>query len=64
METECVNPKLTQKQLAEELGYSDLTLKGYGIDIKIQNPYKSKYPKRTQLTSTLMIETSFKCRLP
>ena len=37
-ETKSFNPKLTQKQLSKELGYSDYTLKRYRNDKKKKSP--------------------------
>ena len=40
MEMKSNNPKLTQKEIAKELGYSDSTLKRYRNDINMQSPYR------------------------
>ena len=51
MEMKSNNPKLTQKQIAKGLGYSDSTLKRYRNDINMQSPYRYNEPKRPQMTS-------------
>ena len=43
-----INSKLRQDQIAKVLSYSSSTLQHYRHDIKLQNPYKSNGPKRTQ----------------
>ena len=45
------NPKMKQKELAKELGYSSSTLQRYRQDIKMQSPHKLNNPKRRQMTS-------------
>ena len=39
MEIKPINPKLTQQQLAKELGYSDSTVKRSSTDINMNCPY-------------------------
>ena len=51
METKSNNPKLTQKQIAKSLGYSDSTVKRYRNDIKMVSPYRIDDLKRPRLTS-------------
>ena len=51
METKSNNPKLTQKQIAKSLGYSDSTVKRYRNDIKMASPYRIDGLKRPRLTS-------------
>ena len=42
-------PRLTQKQICNQLGYSDSTIKRFRDDIQMDSPYKrSKYRKKTQ----------------
>ena len=54
-EVKSINPKLTQKQIAEDLVYFDSTLKRYRNDRKMQSPYESAEMqngfKRIQKTS-------------
>ena len=40
METKTIEPKLTQKQILKQLGYSDSTIKRYRDDINMDSPYK------------------------
>ena len=51
------NPKLTEKQTANELGCSDSTLELYGNDLKLKCSYKSSNEgsKRTQMTSKELV---------
>ena len=51
MEMKSNNPKLTQKQIAKGLGYSDSTLKRYRNDINMQSPYRYNTSKKPQKTS-------------
>ena len=47
METKSNEPKLTQKQICIQLGYSDSTIKRYTDDIQMDSPYKrNKYRKK------------------
>ena len=50
MEIKSFNPKVKQKEIAKELGYSSSILQRYRYDIKMQSPYKSSNPKRTPKT--------------
>ena len=51
-EIKSVNPKLKQDQKGGELGCSSSTLQRSRYDKKMQCPYKSNDPKRTQNTSS------------
>ena len=51
MESKFVNPKMKQKQIAKELGYSSSTLQRYRYDIKMQSPYISNNARRSPKTS-------------
>ena len=51
MEMKSNNPKLTQKQICKELGFSDSTVKRYRNDIKMPSPYRIDGLKRTQMSS-------------
>ena len=57
MAIKSVNPKMTQKKLANEIGCSDSTLKGYGKDVKMKSPYRNTDPKRIQKTYSSAIES-------
>ena len=61
MEEKYNNPKLTQKQICNQLGFSDRTIRRYRDDIKLDSPYrisnnKKKTPKNK--TSSLTEEHS------
>ena len=54
------NPRLTQKQICKQLGFSDSTIKRYRDDIKMDSPYKrnnhkKKKPKQSPDTTTEII---------
>ena len=51
MEKKSNNPKLTQKEIAKELGYSSSTLQRYRNDISMNSPYRYSEFKRPQMTS-------------
>ena len=40
------NPKLTQKQICKQLGFSDSTIKRYRDDIKMDSPSRRNNPKK------------------
>ena len=46
MELKSNEPKLTQKQICNQLGYSDSTIKRYRDDISMDSPYKRKKYKK------------------
>ena len=47
MEIKSNNPRLTQKEICSQLGFSDSTIKRYRDDIHMDSPYnRSKYKKR------------------
>ena len=57
MEAKFNNPKLTQKEICKQLGFSDSTIKRYRDDIKMDSPYrrknhKKKKPKQSPDTTT------------
>ena len=57
MEEKYNNPRLTQKQICKQLGFSDSTIKRYRVDIKMDSPYrrntnKKKKPKQSPPSST------------
>ena len=54
MEEKYNNPKLTQKQICNQLGVTDRTIRRYRDDIKMDSPYRSsnnkkKKPKQTPI---------------
>ena len=46
-------PKLTQKQICNQLGLSDSTIEGYKDDINMNSPYKRKNIKTKTLNQIL-----------
>ena len=48
MENKCINPKMKQNYIGKELGYSCFTLQRYRHDTKMQSPFISEKPKRSQ----------------
>ena len=47
MEVKSNEPKLTQKQICNQLGFSDSTIKRYRDDTSMDSPYKrNNYKKR------------------
>ena len=57
MEEKYNNPKLTQKQICNQLGFTDRTIRRYRDDIKMDSPYrtnnhKKKSPKQKPSTVT------------
>ena len=54
MELKYNNPRMTQKEICKQLGFSDSTIKRYRDDIKMDSPYRSsnnkkKKPKQTPI---------------
>ena len=48
MEIKANEPRLTQKQICNQSGYSGSTIKQYRNDISMDSPYKrNKYRKKT-----------------
>ena len=46
MEVKSSNPKMTQKQICNQLGFSDSTIKRYRNDINMDSPYnRNNYKK-------------------
>ena len=61
MEEKYNNPKLTQKEICKNLGFSDSTIKRYRDDIKMESPYRrnnNKKKKPTQKQSTVTEDIS------
>ena len=57
MEEKFNNPKLTQKEICKQLGFTDRTIRRYRDDIKMDSPYrinnsKKKTPKQKPSTVT------------
>ena len=50
MENKSTEPKLTQKETAKQIGFSDSTLSRCRIDINMQSPYKSSNKLRKNVT--------------
>ena len=50
MEIKNDNPKMTQKEICNEIGLSDMTIARYRKDINMQSPYRLNANKR-QITS-------------
>ena len=58
MEIKSNEPKLTQKQISSQLGYSDSTIKRYRDDIQMDSPYKrNKYRQKNNKSNTTITET-------
>ena len=58
MEIRSNNPRMTQKQICNQLGTSDSTIKRYRNDINMDSPYnrnnyKRKKPKQTPINSNI-----------
>ena len=68
MEIRSNNPRMTQKQICNQLGFSDSTIKRYRNDINMDSPYnrnnyKKKKPKKspditTENNKTVIDESS------
>ena len=57
MEEKYNNPRLTQKEICNQLGFTDRTFRRYRGDIKMDSPYrinnnKKKKPKQSSSTTT------------
>ena len=46
LETKSNNPKLTQKEIAKQIGFSDSTLSRYRKDINLMSPYEAINPRK------------------
>ena len=49
MEEKYNNPKLTQKQICNQLGFSDRSIRRCRDDIKMDSPYRTNNPKKRKL---------------
>ena len=63
MEEKYNNPKLTQKEICNQLGFTDRTIRRYRDDIKMDSPYrinnhKKKTPKQKSYTATEDIKST------
>ena len=56
MEEKLNNPRLTQKQICKQLGFSDSTIKRYRDDIKMDSPFRRNNQKRKNLSNHQMLE--------
>ena len=68
MEIRSNNPRLTQKQICNQLGFSDSTIKRYRDDINMDSPYnrnnfKKKKPKQPLDTKTEKISKNENTKL-
>ena len=53
MEIKSSEPKLTQKQVCNQLGYSDSTFKRYRDDISMDSPHnRNKYRKKNNKSNS------------
>ena len=68
MEIRSNNPRMTQKQICNQIGTSDSTIKRYRNDINMDSPYnrknyKKKKPKKSPDITTENIDESSKKKL-
>ena len=52
MEAKYDNPKITQKEICNQLGFSDRVIRRYRDDIKMDSPYRSSNKKKKKLKQT------------
>ena len=58
METKSNEPRLTQKQISNHLGFSDSTIKRYGDDINMDSPSNSKkHRNKNKKSNTSITQT-------
>ena len=58
MEIKSNEPRLTQKQISNQLGFSDSSIKRFRDDIQMDNPYKRyNYRKKKNKSNTTITET-------
>ena len=50
MEIKSNNPKLTHKQIAKKLGYTDCTIRSYRDEKNMASPYNKKKTKRKKMS--------------
>ena len=59
MEIKSNEPKLTQKQISMQLGFSDSTIKRYKDDINMHSPYnRNKYEKKNTKSNISSINST------
>ena len=63
MEIKCNEPRLTQKQICNQLGYSDSTIQRYRDDISMDSPYK-RIKNRKKNTSKTQSQTHTTSEIP
>ena len=54
MEEKYNNPKLTQKQICNQLGVTDRTIRRFRNDIKMDSPYRINNPKKKKPKQTIV----------
>ena len=57
MEIRSNNPRMTQKQICNQLGFSDSTIKRYRDDIQMDSPY-NRYNYKRKKSKTVNISTN------
>ena len=58
LEIKSNEPRLTQKQIFNQLGFSNSTIKRFRDDIRIDSPYKrSKYRKKNNKSNSTITQT-------
>ena len=58
MEIKSNEPKSTQKQICNQIGYSDSTIERFRDDIQMDSPYKrNKYRKKNNKPYTSITQT-------
>ena len=57
MEEKYNNPKLTQKEICNQLAFTDRTIRRYRDDIKVDSPYRiNNHKKKTQQKPSTVTE--------
>ena len=56
MEEKFNNPRLPQKQICKQLGFSDSTIKRYRDDIKMDSPYRRNIHKKKNLSNHQILQ--------
>ena len=62
METKIIEPKLTQKQISEQIGFSDSTTKNYRYDTHMDDPSNRNKYKKKSITKTQQKSAQAKTR--
>ena len=57
VETKSNEPRLTQKEIPKQVGYSDSTIKRYRDDINMDKPYNRQKRKKNTKSTTSITET-------